>query len=443
MPRRWIANLLGFERQTPGALALLAAVALSAAAQTELDHWTIADGLPQNAINALTQTHDGYLWLATNDGLVRFDGLRFTVFKHSTTPGLATNRFRCLYEDRQGTLWAGSPESVLTRYRDGQFHSYTVKDGLPKDEIGKIDEDETGQLWLTGAEFGYVVAWRGGPVSVFRARDRLPGRYQVKSAGGNLLWSLSETGLHLLRHGQVLTLTARDGLPDLHINSVWADAQGSIWINARGGTVRLRQNQLSVAPRPPKQFAQALGICHFADGLGNFWYLSSGQVTRIKANHRTVYDKLTVSAFWEDREGAVWLGAQEGLYRYRQRPVHTLTEAPGPRYNVTLSIYSVLEDRQGDVWLGKWGSGVSRYHAGQFTHYVAGPVWQKALARARQRGDPTFDNYVYASGLADSRITTLYEDRAGLLWAGANGGPVCGVSQFKDGQWIPSPLSTG
>ncbi|MBI3426521.1 MAG: hypothetical protein HY011_26640 [Acidobacteria bacterium] len=435
MPCRLIANLLFCERRALGALGLFAALGLPAAAQNELDHWTTADGLPQNAINAITQTRDGYLWLATNDGLVRFDGLRFTVFKRSTTPGLATNRFRCLYEDSQGTLWAGSPESILTRYRDGQFHSYTVKDGLPTDEIGKIDEDETGLLWLTGAQFGYVVAWRDGPVNVFRARDRLPGLYQVKNAGGNMLWSLSAAGLHLLRHGLVLTLTPRDGLPDLTINAVMADAQDSVWINARGGSVRLRGGQLSVIAPPSAQLSQALGLCHFADRYGNYWYPVPGQLVRVDAQSRTVYDKLTVTAFWEDRESALWIGANEGLYCYRQRPVRILTEAPGPRYNVTRLIYSVLEDRQGDVWLGKWGSGLSRYHAGQFTHYVAGPVWFRAITLARQQGDRIFDNYVYTAGLYEAKVTALYEDRAGLLWAGTNGGTASGVSQFKDGQW--------
>ena len=430
MPYRFPATLLNYERQALGALVVFAATSLPGRAQAKLDHWTTEHGLPQNAINAITQTRDGYLWLATNDGLVRFDGLRFTVFKRSTTPGLATNRCQCLHEDRQGTLWAGSPESILTRYRDGQFHSYTKQDGLPADEIGKIDEDEAGRLWLTGVEFGYIVEWHDGPVNVFRARDRLPGRNQTRHAN-NIHWSLSETGLHLIWHGQLLTLTLCDGLPSLAINAVVADTQDSIWINARGVTVRLRRGQLSVIDRPADQLPQEPRTCHFADQYGNYWYLAPGQLIRVDAHSRTVYDKLTVSAFWEDREGTLWIGANNGLHRYRQRPVRTLTETPGPRFNVTLSIYSVLEDRQGDVWLGKWGSGVSRYRADQFTHYVAGPAWRQALTRARQRGDRTFDNYVYTPGLYDAKVTAMHEDRAGTLWVGTQGG----VSQFKNGQW--------
>ncbi|MGH9839718.1 MAG: ligand-binding sensor domain-containing protein, partial [Blastocatellia bacterium] len=80
----------------------------SALAQYRFDHWTAEIGLPQNIITAIHQTPDGYLWVATLDGLTRFDGVRFTVFNKSNTPGLSSNRFTCLYQDPQGDLWAGT-----------------------------------------------------------------------------------------------------------------------------------------------------------------------------------------------------------------------------------------------------------------------------------------------------------------------------------------------
>jgi ligand-binding sensor domain-containing protein len=72
------------------------------------DHWTTDNGLPQNTVRAIVQTRDGYLWLTTFDGLARFDGVRFTVFDKSNTPAITNNRFTALYEDRDGTLWAGA-----------------------------------------------------------------------------------------------------------------------------------------------------------------------------------------------------------------------------------------------------------------------------------------------------------------------------------------------
>src|SRR6476619_6887876 len=100
-----------------------------AAAQSRpyrVDHWTTDNGLPQNTIRAIVQTRDGYLWLTTFDGLARFDGVRFTVFDRSNTPAITNNRFTALYEDRDGTLWAGADEGQVVAYRDGVFVTYVM-----------------------------------------------------------------------------------------------------------------------------------------------------------------------------------------------------------------------------------------------------------------------------------------------------------------------------
>src|SRR5262245_54505150 len=99
-------------------LSILLALSLwttTARAQYRFDHWTADNGLPQNSVRDIVQTRDGYLWLATLDGLVRFDGVRFTVFNKSTSPGIVSNRFLQLYEDGKGDLWATTENSGLTR----------------------------------------------------------------------------------------------------------------------------------------------------------------------------------------------------------------------------------------------------------------------------------------------------------------------------------------
>src|SRR5688500_2945018 len=99
-------------RISPTVLVLLL-MSISGTAQYRFDNWTTKDGLPQNTVAAITQTPDGYLWLATADGLVRFDGVHFTVFDKSNFPGMFSNRFLSLYSDDQGSLWAGT-EAGLT-----------------------------------------------------------------------------------------------------------------------------------------------------------------------------------------------------------------------------------------------------------------------------------------------------------------------------------------
>ena len=120
----------------------------STTAQYRFDSWTTDNGLPQNSISSIIQTRDGYLWMTTFDGLVRFDGVQFKVFDKSNTKGLSTNRFTALYEDKDGTLWAGTNDGGLTRYRDGLFTSPTVADGVPEGPVLFFSHDLKGELLI-------------------------------------------------------------------------------------------------------------------------------------------------------------------------------------------------------------------------------------------------------------------------------------------------------
>src|SRR5262247_1952459 len=118
------------------------------AAQYRIESWTIDNGLPQNTVRSIVQTRDGYLWLTTYDGLVRFDGVNFRVFDKSNTKGLNTNRFTTLYEDKDGTLWAGTGEGSVTQYRDGVFTTYTTAVRTPSDEVFTFAHDFNGELLI-------------------------------------------------------------------------------------------------------------------------------------------------------------------------------------------------------------------------------------------------------------------------------------------------------
>ena len=111
-------------------LAIVWLVAGDATAQPQFDRWTTENGLPQNSINDIVQTRDGYLWLATFGGLVRFDGLRFVVFD-TEIEGIRSQRVRALREDSEGTLWAGTEDGMLLRYQGGRFTTYDASPGLP------------------------------------------------------------------------------------------------------------------------------------------------------------------------------------------------------------------------------------------------------------------------------------------------------------------------
>lgn len=139
------------------AVALIAALAPAAAQRASeaspaesytRENWTVADGLPINSITALLQTRDGYLWLGTNDGVVRFDGVRFTVYNAGNTPELPSNRIVALHEDRAGALWILTEQQHLVRYLRGRFTNVDAKRGLRGGAL-QLTESPDGTLMLT------------------------------------------------------------------------------------------------------------------------------------------------------------------------------------------------------------------------------------------------------------------------------------------------------
>jgi len=153
----------------------------AAHAQFRLDHWTADNGLPQNAIRDLVQTRDGYLWLATFDGLVRFDGVRFTVFNKSNSPGIITNRFIHLYEDAQGDLWATTETNGLTRMRKGRFVTYTAENGLPGRPYYSLGGDGYGNLMVfCGAHLFRSLDGKFQPADDLRLPDNGEQQNQVR-----------------------------------------------------------------------------------------------------------------------------------------------------------------------------------------------------------------------------------------------------------------------
>src|SRR5712691_2357486 len=149
----------------------------SVSAQYRFESWTTDNGLPQNSVRSIVQTRDGYLWLTTFDGLVRFDGVRFTVFNKGNTTGISSNRFLRLYEDAGGDLWAGTEDGGVVRYHLGRFTSYGKEQGLTSLYAGYLTEDADGNL-LVFLINDKIMRWSDGkflpvgPLSM-SVRDRL------------------------------------------------------------------------------------------------------------------------------------------------------------------------------------------------------------------------------------------------------------------------------
>ena len=229
--------------------------AVPARAQYQIDSWTTDQGLPQNSVQAILQTRDGYLWLTTFDGLVRFDGVRFTVFNRANTTGIKSNRFTALYEDRDGILWIGSEHSIVTRYDGMGFESFTIREGSGL--IQGIAGDDSGRMWIRRDD--RILEWRGRGTDA-KCRRRIPNSSISDPASTGAAASADSGvrtthGLKLFVRGEVTNVTERDGLWRGAVHAVAEDERHDLdcrrWgSGASAGSARKPRPRVSWRPLP-------------------------------------------------------------------------------------------------------------------------------------------------------------------------------------------------
>jgi signal transduction histidine kinase/ligand-binding sensor domain-containing protein len=397
-------------RRGAWAIAVLA-LGFEAQATPRFDSWAIDNGLPQNSVNDILQTPDGYLWLATFGGLVRFDGVRFAVFDRNVA-GVGSLRIRALHVDREGTLWAATEDGMLIRHRDGRFRTFTGDDGLPQAAALRIEEDAQGRLWITWLDV--VTRYDGerfvnfGPGDFPRdVRGRTDPRFPPGPA--SVWWSLDGVGLHCLRAGEVRTCLPRSRLPAAAIAGVTVDWRGALWIHTVGaGVIRIdaegRRRDLTRLDGVTDDHA---GGAFFEDGGGGVWHVDpGGRLFRIVDGRREPIDGVSALSFFEDREGSLWIGSTGGLHRLRVTTITNLTTREGLSSD---NVYPMLRGRGGDIWIGTMGAGLNRLANGRVTHYRTG------------------------HGLPSDIVSALFEDRSGRLWVGTRNG----LAYFEDGRFRP------
>lgn len=441
-------------------LAILACLASSLSAQYRFDSWTTESGLPQNSIRGLVRARDGYLWMTTSSALVRFDGVRFREFNRLNTPGLAADGFAdfALMEDRQGCLWAGTSTAGAVRYCHGVFTTLTTKDGLPRNRVVRIDEDEEGTVWLF-CDPG-LAKWKDGritrvapaPGSPFN--DVLIAPSDKVGVDGYLcgLWRISKNGWQRFARGHWTEFPLPSGTgdkSDLRIASIIEDSKGRLWYRFRHDFATyycLDQGHLTIFSGVPTDI-----FVSYQDAQGNLWGSGhDGHTILWKDGKTTPLDGFSTSyLFWalEDPEGSIWLGtAKTGLFRASPAVIATATPQKGasPELNV---IESVLEDRSGGIWYGSHGlfhlsNGRSRafYHQGRAvrpTDAGSAQAWQNIVSALYQDRDGTiwagsWDGLARVSGgvlISDGptasirgRVNAIYRDHTGDLWIGGERG---------------------
>lgn len=415
------------------------------------EHLTNRDGLSQMSVNAVLQDRQGFLWIGTEDGLNRYDGYEFRIFKHQEgEDSLANGWIDALLEDRSGALWIGTRKGLDRRDpRTGSFthyhHELGEADGLRSDIVLALCEDRSGVLWV-GTEVGLhrlAIADTGSPqgrVTSYGDVSAEPSGLShdavlsiTEDGSGNLWIGTRSDGLYRLDASRErLTRFRHDsGDPEsLSGNEVTAVAVGSsglLWVGTGDGglnrfdPVEERFRHFRHDPHDSGSLSHDAVRAVYQDRSGSLWVATlGGGLNRFEVStqsfrhyrlHRDDPGSLShdmLLSLYEDRFGALWIGTLGGgLNRYdatRERFTlyHHDPEDPGSlSHDVVLAI---LEDHLGLLWIGTVGGGLNRFdpEAGRFLHY---------------RHDPAD-----AESLSQDEVMALAEDHSGVLWIGTWGG---------------------
>lgn len=421
------------------------------------DVWSESAGLPNRSIKALLQTHDGYLWVGTGEGLARFDGVRFTVFSKSNTEAFKHNEISALLEDHNGNLWIGTYGGGALKYKDGKFTGYTTKTGLYSDVIFAFLEDPSGGIWIGNR--GGLNHLEGSHLSGYTTKDGLP--YDevntlMNGEDGSLWIGTNGGGLSHLKNGKFINYTTKEGLSNNFVFALLNDSKGDFWIGTYGGgldhysngtfknygTKEGLTNDLILILRHGK--GNTIWIGTEGGGLNRF---SNGTFESFRVPNGLSNDD--VWSIYEDQEGSLWLGTQDGLNRLKESKFTTYTTRDGLPSD---QIWTVYRDQQNTFWIGTRDAGVVQIKDGHMKKYTTenglcdnqvrciyqssdGSLWFGTHGGLISRlKDNKFTNYGEKEGLSHQPVYYIFEDPSGTMLITKQGGA---MSVFKDGIFLP------
>jgi signal transduction histidine kinase/ligand-binding sensor domain-containing protein len=423
--------------------------------------WQVQQGLPRATIFSIRQTQDGYLWVGTQTGLMRFDGVHFKSIQESggvsleniwihdmcedhehqlwiategaglirigpgstiqfrRADGLPSENVRGLICDRQGNVWAGT-DAGLAMFAEGKFTTYGTVDGMASSDVQALCEAQDGSIWAGGS--GNELSVRSG--GKFSSRRLAPlGTYGAVDAllctRDGAMWAGTSRGLIRLKDGQEKRFTTVEGLADDQVLCLAEGREGSVWVGTKDGFSRIEPDEI-------ESFRSR-------DGLS----------------------QSTVHTLCEDHEGSLWVGTKHGLNQFLDRRTIPFTVSEGLPSNET---GPVLQDDAGNLWVGTLGSGLARFDGRRFSalttkdglcsntiYSLAGgthaagenkpgedrkpgegrdaELWigtDRGLCR--MRGGRVDKTYTKEQGLPSDTIRCLCRDRRGNLWAGTSAG---------------------
>ncbi len=443
--------------------------------------WTTRDGLPHNQVNGIAQTPEGYLWFATWEGVVRYNGQEFRSFGRNNVPELRDSGIRSVQVGPSGALVVATSRGGVSVLRDGQWRSYGTDDGLPQDETFVAIEDLDGRLWVGTESQGLARLGDGGQARHFDMDSGLPSDviyallqdgsgaiwvgtgqgvariegdrlqafgtdaglpegavFSLAMAGDGRLFVGTEHGLYLGQGGRFERASA--SVPDVAIASLQVDGQGAVWI----GTVS--RGLMRLGDRGVEHFASEQGLPNnrvaslFIDREGNAWVGTNAGLMRFADtpfitidSHHGLSDDY-VRALLQTEGDGIYIGSSRGLDRWQDEEATRLPGIEGE------SVLSLEKDRAGDLWIGTYSTGLLRWRDGQLRERLTsadglpsnqvrailetgdGSLWIGTSRGLLRRGPTGERTYGQDDGLPRDFVMSLHEARDGTLWVGTSNG---------------------
>ena len=407
--------------------------------------WGIESGLPHGKVCAVERGRDGYIWLGTPAGLVRFDGVRFETYNHLNTPLLENSRILSLYEDGGGILWIGTDGGGLYSLEDGEWGSFGAETGLMSNHVRAICEDVDGNLWV-GTEYGLHRLGDEG-THVIGLDEGLADNLITALATDSLgrVWAgTMRGGLARIEESLVQIYDFDDGLEDLTVLSVVVGPDGRVWIGTMSGLFYLEPDEGIVRPVAGTMRYPVTSLA--VDSGGKL--LVGTMVDGLKMlDGSDLQDLLTdielsdgyICSILPDEEGFIWIGMESnGLVQIKERIVDAVTVRQGLPGG---AVFPLLEDDDGTLWIGTEKDGLYRlrgFRIALVSNRIRGLAGDMVRALMRDRSGALWvgtmegglsilsggltRNLNSADGLASNNVTTILQDNEGVVWIGTDRG---------------------
>lgn len=383
-----------------------------AVTQYVIDTWTVDDGLPQNTISCIIQTHDGYLWVGTGNGIARFDGIKFTVF-NTFNSRLRGRDIKHFFEDKDKNLWIVSKKG-LSCFKQGKFVNFKGQEESVDRRIGQIWDGNRNDVWI--GTFKGILRYKNGKFETFMDTEIING-YRFNSFikdNQNNLWLGTARGLLRFNNGRFGKLIGSGEDRKYFFREIFQDSQGNLWIGTINGLRQYRRGQINGVKGTERLLINAI----IEDRWGNLWIGAESGLKQFRNGRIETIDiknKLTesyIERIVEDKDGNLWIGTVEGLYRCWKGLFASIKKENGLADNHVIYIY---QDREGNLWIGT----------------------KRGLSRLK---NPRILTYSMEEGLGCDFPRSIYQDKQGRIWIS---GDCEGITSLAKGKFKVYSEQTG